>query len=122
MARIDRLANRWDEDERAPPRAIGETLPKEPLYVPVTQIMKEFYQEEKDKLYCYGGYSPKASWSYDEIVSEHSVSSYNSIEDSETTTDENTQSDTISNEDEEAVEDPLVRIVEDAVYKKFSYV
>lgn len=125
MDRIDRLACRWDEDERAPPRAIGVTPLKEDPYVPITKILKEFYQEERDRLYCYEQ-SPTRRRTYEEDhILWHEELSLSSSQDSASSDSEseNTKENIPPNVtvEEEVEDDSLVRIVEDSVYKKFSY-
>ena len=127
MERVDRLADRWDEDERAPPRIIGgytEYRPKEEPYVSITSILKQYYDEEKAALYCYDTYTSPTKkktceYYYDEQESQ--VSSSSNIETSEQHESED-ESSTSSSSTPEPEEDPLVKIVEDSVYKKFSYV
>jgi U3 small nucleolar RNA-associated protein 14 len=115
MDRIERLACRWDEDERAPPRAIGVTPLKEEPYVPITKILKEFYQEERDRLYCHEwwhGHEDHNLW-HEELSSQESIST----EESDSSKEESASNVT----EDEVQDDPLVRIVEDSIYKKFSY-
>ena len=117
----------WDDDERSLSlkyinTAMRNNKKDDTKYVPITQIMKEYYDEEKAKLYCSPPESPKHT--YNNLVYTESSSSSNDdqVEDeSSYEISSGTSSDT-GNTEENETEDPLVKIMEDAVYKKFSYV
>jgi hypothetical protein len=121
----------WDDDERSLSlkyinTAMRNNKKDDTKYVPITQIMKEYYDEEKAKLYCYSPpESPLHTYSnlvYTESSSFASSSNDDQVEDeSSYEISSGTSSDT-GNTEENDTEDPLVKIMEDAVYKKFSYV
>jgi hypothetical protein len=128
MERADRLADRWDEDERAPPRIIGGYTayrPKEEPYVSITSILKQYYDEEKAALYCYDTYSSptkKKTCEYYYDDQESQVSSSSNLGETSEQHESEDESSASSSPTPEPEEDPLVKIVEDSVYKKFSYV
>lgn len=130
----------WDDDERSLNitninRLMRENQPainKDVDYIPVTRVMKEYYDEEKRNLYSYepqiGTYRTYETYGtyqvdYDEASFEgdsaYSISDYSVEPQDDDTTDVASSEDP---SDSTSTSDHLAKIIDDAVYKKFSYV
>lgn len=120
----------WDDDERSLNTKYlsmsyrkNQQAAKE--YTPsITQIMKEFYDEEKAKLYSFNYTDHHKDF---QVNNQQDYAFENSSSDTESYyTDDSAsehKSDTESSEEVlEDSNDPLVKIMDDAIYKKFSYV
>lgn len=46
------MSHSWNSDERSTDGALTPCLSREPEYVPVWKILKEMYDEDKERLYC----------------------------------------------------------------------
>lgn len=118
----------WNDDERKGGFSCCYSTNKVEEYIPITKIMKEFYQEEKNRLY--------ASSTESDVSSEYSYNSYwdnvendmystNTLEYYDDAYEDNqigSCSEYEGDEDKDDETSDLEKIIENQVYKKFSYV
>lgn len=120
------MVENWDDDERSVckmPYSYKEHCSSDDEYVPVTSIVRDYFREEKERLYTYST-KDDVTWDDDNIYIEpYSEDSFyedgnDNTEDGDNTDD--CESDYLSGEKEKKKKS-ITDIIDDDVYKKFSY-
>lgn len=120
----------WDDDERGPHRMPynEDNSEKEEEYVPIWKILKEYYDEEKERLYIHppspprlGAYNP-ANYRYSNYGEYDSESEYEPSDDYEDYDSGCDERDECKENTPNEIASDIGDIIEKEIYKKFSYV
>lgn len=121
------MVENWDDDERSVckmPYSYKEHCSSDDEYVPVTSIVRDYFREEKERLYTYST-KDDVTWDDDDNIYVEPYSEDSFYEDGNDNTEDgdNTddcESDYLSGEKEKKKKS-ITDIIDDDVYKKFSY-
>lgn len=90
-------------------------------YPSVTKIMKEYYDDEKERLYCYE-IPRKKKYCLEHVCWYDYINNDSDDSDDEDETLSYTSSEEITTSSEESITEDMASIIDDEIYKKFSYV